>query len=300
MDGETRADDAKAVSVIIPFYNAASTIGAQLEALARQCWSGSWEVICVDNGSTDDTLKIVEKYRNSLPRLRVIEAPTIPTQYHAMNVGARAATGEALLFCDADDEVGEGWLGAMAEALSKHDFVACRTDAKKLNESWLVEGLGSSQANGLQTLRFARHVYHAGAGTMGIKRSLLFDVAGGFDESMWHCGDTMLSIKLQLAGATLHFVPDAVLHVRQRSTLWGVCRQGYGYAKYNTLLYKKSIALGISKVTHPWRNAIREWRNLLGMVRRTRNKATLANCMFGLGWQVGLVMGSIKNRVLYL
>ncbi len=300
MEEDTSADRGKMISVIVPFYNAASTIGAQLEALARQRWSGSWEVICVDNGSTDDTLKIIEKYRDSLPHLRILEAPTVPTEYHARNVGARAATGEALLFCDADDEVGEGWLAAMAGALSNHDFVACRIDARKLNKPWVAKGLGASQEKGLQTIGFAGPLYYAGGGTMGIKRSLLLDVAGGFDESMWHCGDAMLCIKLQLAGATLHFVPDAVLHVRHRVTFQGIFRQGYGYAKYVTLLYKKSVALGIPKIAHPWREAIANWRTLLGKFRRTRDKATLVYCIFQLGWQIGLVRGSIKNRVLFL
>lgn len=298
MATKSPGDQVKTLSVIIPYYNAATTIGAQLEALARQKWHGAWEVICVDNGSTDDSARVVESYREKLPNLRTMEASTVHTQYHAMNVGARAATGGGLLFCDADDEVGEGWLAAMAEALSRHDFVACRTDAKKLNRSWLANRT-SSQEKGLHKLRFAPHLYHAGAGTMGIKRSLFLDTAGGFDDAMRHCGDTLLSIQLQLAGVEIHYVPDAVLHLRHRGTLLGVFRQAFGYGEYQSVLYKKSTALGVPKVPQPWRLGIRGWRDFLDMVPRVRNKAMLANFLWCSGWQMGLLRGSIKHRVLY-
>jgi glycosyltransferase involved in cell wall biosynthesis len=300
MSGEEGDPNAIKLSVIIPCYNGAKTIGAQLEALIRQQWSGPWEVILSDNGSTDETLAIVESYKEQLPNLRVVDASARRGQPYALNVGIRAATGEALLFCDADDEVGEGWLAAMAEALSEHDFVACRIDAKKLNEPWLAEGRGSSQDKGLFTLSFAPHLYFAGGGTIGVTRSLLLGTAGGFDESMPMQHDTMLCVQLQLAGKEIHFVPDAVLHIRLRNTLLAIFRQACGWAEYEPVLYKRSIELGVGEVCRPWRDAIGRWRSLLGALVRVRNRAMLAQCAFRFGWQLGLVRGSIKNRVLYL
>lgn len=299
MSEEKSGEKVRTLSVIVPYYNAATTIGAQMEALARQRWDGWWEVICVDNGSIDDTLRIVEKYRDKLPHLRTMEASTVHTQYHAMNVGARAAKGEALLFCDADDEVGEGWLAAMAEALSTHDFVACRTESKKLNAPWLARGRGSSQGNGLHKLRFAPQLSYAGGGTMGIKRSLLLDVAGGFDDNMRHCGDTLLSIQLQLAGKEIHFVHDAVLHLRHRETFWGGFRQGFGYGEYQSILYKKSIALGVPKIPRPWELGMRGWHEFLAMLPRVRSKASFAGLAWRFGWQLGLLRGSIRHHVAY-
>jgi glycosyltransferase involved in cell wall biosynthesis len=288
------------LSVIIPCYNGAKTIGAQLEALARQQWSGPWEVILADNGSVDETLAIVERYREKLPNLRIVKALATQTAAHAMNVGARVATGEMLLFCDADDEVGEGWLAAMAEALSKHDFVACRTDARKLNPSWLAEGLGSSQEKGLRGLAFAPQLHYAGGGTMGVKRSLLLETTRGFDESMQQIFDTLLCVQLQLAGTDLHFVPDAVLHVRHRQTLRALFRQGFGYGECHPLLYKKSVALGIPKLARPWRDGIGHWRGLLAELFRVRNKSMLARYAFGLGWHLGRLKGCIKHRVVFM
>lgn len=299
-----RSDEAEpnaiSLSVIIPCYNGAQTIAAQLEALIRQEWSGSWEVILADNGSTDNTLQIVESYRERLPNLRIVDASARRGQPYALNVGLRAATGHAVLFCDADDEVGDGWLAAMAKALSEHDFVACRIDARKLNESWLAEGRGASQDQGLYTLSFAPDLYFAGGGTLGVKRSLLLDSAGGFDESMPMQHDTMLCVQLQLAGEKIYFVPDAVLHIRLRNSLRAIFRQACRWAEYEPVLYKKSVELGAQVVSRPWRDMISRWRSFVGALVRARNRAALAQCTFRLGWQLGLLRGSIRNRVLYL
>lgn len=288
------------LSVIIPCYNGAKTIGAQLEALARQQWSGSWEVIIADNGSKDESLAIIERYKSKLPNLHVVDASRRRGQPYALNVGADAARGEILLFCDADDEVGEGWLAAMAEALSKHDFVACRIDANKLNPLWMAESFGSSQDKGLNGLSFAPQLCYAGGGTIGVKRSLVREIAGGFDECLPAVHDTMLCVQLQLAGTELHFVPDAILHIRHRDKVRALFRQGFAYGECHPLLYKKSIALGIPKLPRPWRDGIGSWRGLLAALFRVRNKGMLARWAFGLGWSLGRVKGSIKHRVVFL
>ena len=53
------------LSVVIPCFNAASTIAAQLEALSKQQCSDTWEIIIADNGSTDETLNIVREYQQN-------------------------------------------------------------------------------------------------------------------------------------------------------------------------------------------------------------------------------------------
>ncbi|MES1211451.1 MAG: glycosyltransferase family 2 protein, partial [Acidobacteriota bacterium] len=129
------------LSVIIACLNAASTLRDQLDGLAGQTWSGDWErdweVIVADNGSTDGSQALVESYRGRIPGLRVVDASDRKGQAHARNVGSVHATGDALLFVDADDQVAPGWLEALAAALSRHAFVACRYDNQALNPAWV-------------------------------------------------------------------------------------------------------------------------------------------------------------------
>ncbi len=98
------------VSVIIPAYNAASTIAGTLDSVIGQTFQ-DFEIICVDDGSTDRTRAIVEQYaRDCGDRLRLIEqANSGPAA--GRNNGARHATGEYLAFLDADDV----WTAPMLE-----------------------------------------------------------------------------------------------------------------------------------------------------------------------------------------
>src|SRR5262249_59116491 len=117
------------LSIIIPCFNAEQTIVVQLQALADQQWSHPWEVIVVDNGSTDRTADIVKAWRPSLPSLRLIQAAKERQgPAYARNVGVAAARSDALAFIDADDVVAPGSLAAMGEALELHDFVAGRKE----------------------------------------------------------------------------------------------------------------------------------------------------------------------------
>jgi len=287
------------LSIVIPCYNAADTISAQLEALANQQWSEPWEVIVVDNRSSDESTAIVESYRERLSNLRIVEASERQGQPYALNVGVEVATGDAVAFCDADDEIGPGWVAAMGKALSKYDFVASRTEAEKLNTSAVTRGRGNPQENGLQKIWYPPYLPHAGGGTIGIKRSL-FENIGGFDESLPYLHDTDLCFRVQLAGTQLHFVSGAVMHIRFRDTYSGIYHQARNYAEYNVLLSKRyrfldtnwsSRKLLICK-QYAWK-----WIRLVRLLPRTVTSAERARWVWSLGWQVGRLKSSIKHRV---
>ena len=86
------------VSVIIPAYNAVATIAGTLDSVLAQTFQ-DFEIICVDDGSTDGTLPIIKQYG---ARVRLIEQ-TNSGPAAARNNGARNSSGEYLAFLDADD-----------------------------------------------------------------------------------------------------------------------------------------------------------------------------------------------------
>jgi glycosyltransferase involved in cell wall biosynthesis len=283
------------LSVIIPCFNAADTIGVQLDALARQKWSEWWEVVISDNGSTDQSLGIVQHFKERLPGLRTVDASDRRGAAHARNVGARAARGDSLAFCDADDEVGIDWVAAMGEALSAHDFVASRMDFEKLNVPWRAKHFRRHQSEGLQRLGYPPYLPHSGGCGLGVKRSL-HEAVDGFDESLLRLMDTDYCIRLQLFGAELHFAPDAVVHVRCREKPGASFRQARLWGRYSVLLYKRYRPPGVSELWR-WGLHTRAWKSLLRSLPRVWSPQDRAQWLFRLGWQIGMLQGSIEHRV---
>jgi len=283
------------LSVVIPCFNAANTIAVQLEALANQQWSEPWEVIVSDNGSTDETLAIVEQYQDKIPNLRIVNSSDRRGAAHARNVGAMAAASEALAFCDTDDEVAPGWVAAMGEALSKYDFVAGRREYEKLNEPWTLGIFLPTQVDGLKK---SSYLPHASSFNLGVKR-LIHEVIGGFDESMLRLQDADYCWRIQLAGTELHFVPDAVVHYRLRHTLADLFFQSCKRGEYDVLLYKKFRPLGMPE--QPWKKDAKAWLRLLRHFPEVfSKKKDRAKWMHAFGWTIGRFQGRIKYRVFEL
>src|SRR5215470_14620707 len=86
------------VSVIIPVFNAASTVAQAIESVLAQTFS-DFEIIAIDNGSTDGSRQVLERYSRQVKVFA--EAKRGPSA--ARNAGVRASSGEYLGFLDADD-----------------------------------------------------------------------------------------------------------------------------------------------------------------------------------------------------
>lgn len=283
------------LSVVVPCLNAAATVGAQLEALSRQSWPGEWEVIVADNGSTDRSREIVESYRGRIPGLQLVDASDRRGQAHARNRGASAATGDVLLFCDADDEVAPGWLAAMGRALAVHDFVACRYDNEKLNPIEVRRTHLNPQKDGLTRYDYPDFLPHAGGGGLGVRRQV-HEAMGGFDETLPALEDTDYCWRIQLAGHSFHFVPDAVVYIRHRHDLGSIYRQGVSYGKHNVLIYKRYRGRGMPRLG--WTPGLLRWGKLiLRTPLMVLTREGRARWLWQLGWRVGRLKGCFEYRV---
>ncbi|PIA74454.1 hypothetical protein CDR19_05155 [Ectopseudomonas toyotomiensis] len=109
------------ISVIIPTRNRADLLAQALDSIASQCMdSSAFEVVVVDNGSTDTTSDVIEEYRGSIPNLIGIYAPD-PGLHNGRHAGMMAAKGEILVFADDDIEALPTWLESIAEAFQDSD-----------------------------------------------------------------------------------------------------------------------------------------------------------------------------------
>lgn len=107
------------ISVIIPAYNAASSLRRCLDSIVC-CRFDDFEVILVDDGSTDDTPEICDEYSQADRRIRVFHKHNGGVS-SARNVGLENARGEWISFVDADDEFSDGALHFLLKAISEQD-----------------------------------------------------------------------------------------------------------------------------------------------------------------------------------
>ncbi len=284
-------------SVIIPCYNCANTLGEQLEALSQQVWDQSWEVIIADNGSSDRSKEVAAAYRAKLPNLRLIDASKRRGAAHARNQGAKAALGEQLSFIDADDVVAPGWLAALGGALGRYDFVASRHDYEKLNSESARSSRGGNQNKGLQSYIYPPFLPHAGGCGLGVKR-WLHEALGGFDETFLRLQDTDYCWRIQLEGVELHFVPEAVIHVRYRTNRRSIYRQARENGEANVHLHKKYLPKGMPELS--WKHGVAAWLTLLKTLPHLTDPHRRSRWLWQFGWRIGRLTGSLKYHVLSL
>jgi GT2 family glycosyltransferase len=301
------------VSVVVPCYNARSTLAEQLDALARQDFTGAWEVIVVDNRSTDESALFASRWQPLLPVLRVVSAPERQGINYARNAGARAATGRLIAFCDADDVVEPGWLSAMVKASERFDLVGGVLDTSHLNSpsvrNWYGTGLfddrggateGRERLDGGTRLPEALDFlpYAEGNNLLIVREA--FESLGGFDETFSSGGDDVeMSWRATIAGYRIGVAAGAVVRYRLRSTLGGIAKQQYWYGKSAPRLYLAFRDAGLR--ARPVRLGVKSWiwlglhvTDLLGgEVRRGRWVRLLARA-----W--GRLVGSIQLRVAYI
>lgn len=214
------------ISVVIPVLNGASTISEQLAALARQT-ADPFEVLVCDNGSTDDTKGVVEAWMDRISTLRWVDASAARGPAHARNAGIRAARGEILAFCDADDVVADDWLASHASA-SQPGIVCCGSEE--------FARLNPGRAHGVSSGLILRegYLYGLDSANFSMRRADLLRI-GGFDESCRYVEDVDLAWRAQQAGMTVIPVP-ALVHSRLRQSDRGVFRQRRHWARYSILL----------------------------------------------------------------
>ena len=286
------------LSVILPCFNGADTISVQLDALTRQAWAGEWEVVVVNNGSTDHSMDIVERYRDRLPNLQIVNAHQSGTLRlgvtHSYAVGFQAATGDAFLPCEADDQVGEGWLSALGTALQTHPFVAAAIEYTKLNPDWLVgEGWQQQSAQaGLSTISPPLYLPYANGCSFGLRRSV-YETIGNPDEACTASWDTDYCWRANLAGIPLQFVPNATVHYRLRTEWRDRYRQGKNWGGAHVVLHKKygSDLTRLKVVKHYGRSLLKLLKHLLSVFPNLMSRKGFAQWIWGFGWCMGDLQG---------
>jgi glycosyltransferase involved in cell wall biosynthesis len=209
------------LSVIIPAYNKRTVLIETLNALEGQQSPGGFEVIVVDDGSTDGTCKVLTGLRPSYP-LQVLKQ-TNGGPAAARNAGAAAASGELLLFLDADIVAAPGLLAAHCAG---HD---CYPDALVMGRvrSW-------PPATGGPAYRIFARSFDLGdqerilPPCFGITQNISITAAdfvtcGKFDTQFPRGQDIEFAYRLDAAGIVLRYYPQALAFHSHALSLHDLC-----------------------------------------------------------------------------
>jgi glycosyltransferase involved in cell wall biosynthesis len=283
----------RSVSVVIPLLDQAQLLATQLDALARQTYSGSWELLVVDGGSTDAGAAAVRDWPR--PDVPVCVIRTRRGVNHQRNIGASLATGEFLAFCDADDAAGPGWLDALVRAAPQADVVGGALELELLNPPRIRSWRDDEEPKDL-------HVHHGflptvPGGNCGVWAEVARDI--GWDEHFtFGSSDIEFSWRAQMRSYRVLFTPEAVMHVRHRSTLCGLARQWFLYGYSGGWLYRKFRPAGMRP--SPLGEWVGDWCWLLVQLPRLMHIGPhRAKWIRVAAFRIGRFAGSLRAGVIF-
>lgn len=190
----------KKISVIMGVYNCESTLERAIESIVNQTY-GNWELIMCDDGSTDSTYEIAERYRDRFPeKIIILRNDKNMHLANALNKCLQAATGEYIARMDADDESLPERFEKQIMFLELHsDYTLCGTSMLYINEiSQQVTVLKNIAFPNKNTLQNHTPFYHP---TIMCRRKM-YEELDGYNESKTtiRCEDKDLWYRFFAAG----------------------------------------------------------------------------------------------------
>lgn len=191
------------ISVVIPIYNGEKTLEKCLSSIFNQSFEETKiEVIAVNDGSTDNSQKILEKYKD---RITVVNQPNKGANI-ARNTGAGLATSDFIIFCDADIVMEKIMLQEMYDALKKNPQASYVYSSfifgKKLFKLWEFDEEKLKQMPYIHTTSLIRKKHFP-----------------GFDKNLKKFQDWDLWLTMLKRGYTGKFIPKVLFTVQSGGTM---------------------------------------------------------------------------------
>lgn len=221
------------VAVIVVNQNRIDLLRACLTSLTRQTLIG-FQVVLVDNGSTDGSAEMAEAEFSRNPRFRllIIRNPENRGFCTANNQGINASNTEYVALLNNDAEAEPGWLEALAGAFAHGDDVGMAAskilvweDPRRIDKAGHLiyldgqnRGRGSGELDRGQYDRIEETLWPDGCAAM-YRRTMLKEI-GGFDEDLFaYADDAELGLRGRIAGWRCLYVPEAVVRHHRGATL---------------------------------------------------------------------------------
>jgi glycosyltransferase involved in cell wall biosynthesis len=221
-NGSAAMNEQPDITVIIPVWNGERRLGATLEAIAAQTWPRSrFEVIVVDNGSTDGTAAVAQGF----PFVKLLSEPQ-PGSYRARNRALAEARGEYVLFTDGDCIPAPDWIEQAAAAAKRFpDAAVCGGHVRLFREA--KGDPFSARYEELTAFNQRRNVEELGCCITAnwLSRLDLMRSIGGFNQDLLSGGDIDCSRRIVAAGHKLVYVPEMIVGHPTRGSLLELIRK---------------------------------------------------------------------------
>lgn len=220
MSRTTKFEKPPMLSVVIPVYNDPRGIRMTLESLTAQTYSANdYEVLAVDNGSTDETREVIRSFTSFYDHVHLLVEDEVQGSYAARNEGVRHARGELVSFVDADVTVEENWAESVVASFEEHgwDYMGCTIELYVEGE----ETLGSTYdelLGGFPVERYMKERDFTVTACLSIRHEL-FEEVGPFDARLASHGDEEFGKRVAAAGLDQQFEPEIIVYHPARATL---------------------------------------------------------------------------------
>ena len=298
------------VSIVVPVLNGEKHVNQCINSLINIDYpKNKFEIIVIDNGSVDTTIKLLKDY----PIILLSE--TKKSSYAARNKGIRHAKGDIIAFTDIDCIVDKNWLFKLVNGFAEDELIGCIGGGIIANKgSTLVEKysamVGMLAQEGTLNHEFLPYPQTANA---AYKKNV-FNKIGYFDDELISGGDADFAWRMQIeTNFKLVYIAEAEVRHNHRTTFNGLFKQHFKYAYGSVLLYKKyRKSMRRRKLKSVLRSYIRlvllltifiRRRTIQLLLRRGDNLTSfvpLLSFISSAGFLLGRLYASIKLKVLYL
>lgn len=207
------------LSVIIPAYNDPEGLQDTLNSLINQQDTPKYEIVVVDNDSTDETPSVIDEFEAEYPGLVFgYSERDMQSSYAARNTGIEEASGDIIAFLDADMTVDETWVRDICQCFEELDvdYLGCNVEMYIPNGEdtfWARYdvAMGLPVKHYLETKRFAPTC------ALTVRREV-FDVVDTFDQTLVSGGDKEFGRRVHDAGLMMGYTDQIVVRHPARST----------------------------------------------------------------------------------
>ncbi len=226
------------LSVIVPAYNAERTIKDCIESLLNQDYKDKYEVIVVDDGSTDDTAQIMTRYYPAVKFIKQSNAGPAA----ARNRGASEANGEIILFTDSDCVPQRDWIRMMVEPFHENkDVVGVKGRYRTKQRELTARFVQMEYEDKYRYMEKEDFIDFIDTYSAGFRKEKFMEMKGYDTEFSVACAeDVELSYRLAKRGYKMIFNPQAIVYHRHPSSIMDYLKKKYKFAYWRVVAVQKN------------------------------------------------------------